>query len=703
MKPTLWVAVVFGVLSAQATGVRAAGAVGVVPAVPGGGAGGAPGGNATTQPAPPPTAAPSAPAPAPAAPPPAPVVVPVPAPAPAPAPVAPINLTPTPPAPTQLTPSTSPSRNSNSPQTAVGLTPTTPELGGGTMISNKEAETLTPSTSGSADEWRFDFHGYLRAPLRASIGPATPVILPSTYSASPDPRPVGSFYNPQTQAPPAVSCCQLHGVPRVPGALYTTWNYTNTVTGPWSQLNFTYGNSRVMATVIVDAYNETDGSYRALQDQQGIDQAFVTLNFPDVFGDYGGLVWNVGTFQNRYGTAGKYDGGMYETYLFGRTHQTGETLTANFSNLDAHGDWTFTLEQGLGAKMDVVPFLNDPYYQVLTNYPSGSNNGKPYLSQRDAEYLPYAGPVPMGSTFIAHFHAGAKYQKMWTFGAHYLFAWTPDDNWDPINSTQPYVSDHVPRSKGPIQGSMAIAGGEVRMSGGEYGEGYFGYSHIDARNINAMADIIEVLHSYGGYQFKQNFFGQTFNNHTGVYNGPENETGTVDNLSLQYSFSFGALARAPEDWWGDGPDVVLTAFGLLSIVKSPPPPAQYGAPQATVDATTGKTIPSQWDMSTKKLKFGLDAVYTPLYWLGFGGRFDMVMPDLSSAYSRVPGNPGGSSLDFGVLTGRLIFRTAFVTHESVTLEYQRYFLGSNAFSSYPYEWVPKADANLVAIYATMWW
>jgi hypothetical protein len=681
MKPILWTAVVLGSLSA--TNARAyvatAAAVRQAPLV----ATAAGAGNATGQ-APAPSVAPTpvppvppaaAPAPAPAAPAPA-------APAPAPAP-APINLTPTPPA-----PSTS-AKSGNGPATSVGISPATPELGGGTMLNTKEAETLTPSTSGAADEWKFDFHGYLRAPLRASIGPETPVVLPSTYSATPDPRPPGSFYNPQTTTPAVPPCCQLHGVTRVPGALYTTWNYTNTVPGPWSELDFHYGNSRVTATVVVDAYNQTDGSYRALQDQQGIDQSFVTLNFPDVFGDYGGLVWNVGTFQNRYGTAGKYDGGMYETYLFGRTHQTGYTLTANISNLDAHGDWAFTLEQGVGAKMDVVPFLNDPYYKVLTNVPSGGDNGKPYLSQRDAEYLPYSGPVPMGSTFIAHFHVGAKYQKMWTFGAHYLFAWTPDDNWDAINSRGVDVSDLTPRAKGPIQGSMAIAGGEVRLNGGAYGDGYFGYSHIDARNINAMADIVEVLHSYGGYQFKQNFFGQTFNNHTGVYNGPENETGTVDNLSLQYSFSFGALARSPEDWWGDGPDLVLTAFGLFSIVNSPPPPA---GPQN-----------GSWDMSTKKLKFGLDGVYTPLYWLGFGLRGDVVMPDLSNAYSRTAGNPGGSATNFGLLTGRVIIRTAFVTHEAVTLQYSHYFLGSEAFPSYPYEWVPKADADLIAIYATMWW
>jgi hypothetical protein len=684
MKPILWTAVVLGSLSA--TNARAyvatAAAVRQAPLV----ATAAGAGNATGQ-APAPSVAPTpvppvppaaAPAPAPAAPAPA-------APAPAPAP-APINLTPTPPA-----PSTS-AKSGNGPATSVGISPATPELGGGTMLNTKEAETLTPSTSGAADEWKFDVHGYLRAPLRASIGPATPVQFPSIYNFTGTGAaniPPGSTYDPQKGPFPHTQCCQLHGVPRVPGALYTTWNYTNTVTGPWTQLNFIYGNSRVAATVIVDAYNQTDGSYRALQDQQGIDQAFVTLNFPDVLGEYGGLVLNVGTFQNRYGTAGKYDGGMYETYLFGRTHQTGYTLTANISNLDAHGDWAFTLEQGVGAKMDVVPFLNDPYYKVLTNVPSGGDNGKPYLSQRDAEYLPYSGPVPMGSTFIAHFHVGAKYQKMWTFGAHYLFAWTPDDNWDAINSRGVDVSDLTPRAKGPIQGSMAIAGGEVRLNGGAYGDGYFGYSHIDARNINAMADIVEVLHSYGGYQFKQNFFGQTFNNHTGVYNGPENETGTVDNLSLQYSFSFGALARSPEDWWGDGPDLVLTAFGLFSIVNSPPPPA---GPQN-----------GSWDMSTKKLKFGLDGVYTPLYWLGFGLRGDVVMPDLSNAYSRTAGNPGGSATNFGLLTGRVIIRTAFVTHEAVTLQYSHYFLGSEAFPSYPYEWVPKADADLIAIYATMWW
>ncbi len=528
MKPILRVAVVFGSLSAHAAWAQTTTTPAPAPPAPAAG-----GGNATSSPPPP------------AAPAPAPTVTPA---APAPVPPPTINLTPTAPAP-------APASRSGSPDTGVGLSPSAPAIGGGTNLSNKEAATLTPSTGGTADEWKFDFHGYLRAPLRVSFGPATPLQQPSINNA-PDSYLPGS--------PPPVTGFQAHSTPRVPGMLYTTWEYTNTVSGPWSQLNFSYGNSKVTATVIVDAYNQTDGGYRNLQAQQGIDQAFVTLNFPDLFNDYGGLVWNVGSFQNRYGAAGKYDGGMYETYLFGRTHQSGETLTATFSNLDARGDWTFTLEHGIGTKMDVVPFLNNANYQVFQNVPIGGNMGSPYLSDRTADYLPYAGAVPLGSTFVNHVHVGAKYQKTWTFGAHYIYVWTPDDNWSPRNSTQLDVSDSVPRSQGPIQGSMAIVGPEVRFDGGAYGYGYLGWSHIDARNINALADILEVLHSYGGSQFKQNYFGQTFNQHTGVYNGPENETGTVDNIMAQYTFSLGAWNRAPEDWWGDGPDLVLTAFGLLS-------------------------------------------------------------------------------------------------------------------------------------------
>jgi hypothetical protein len=612
----------------------------------------------------------------------------------------------TPPATLSATPTTAPApaKTSNG-GAGLGLSPTTPALGAETKISAKQAETLAPTTAGAADEWKFDFHGYMRAPFRTSFGPPSPIQIPSSSSMpqpySIPPYPIGAA------APPGL---QMHSPPRVPGYLYTTWEFTNTVGGPWAQLNFSYGNSRAMMTVIVDSYNQTDGSYRNIQAQQGIDQAFLTLNFPDALGDLGTLVWNIGTFQNRYGTAGKYDGGMYETYLFGRTHISGETLTANLTNVDAGGDWAISLEHGFGAKINLVPFLNNPFYQIFSNVPSGQNQGSPYLSSADAEYLPYAGPVPQGSTFVHHAHIGAKYQKLLTFGLHYLYVWTPDDNWDPRNSTGQVpnmgatnVSDSVPRARGPIQGSMAIVGGEVRLSGGVYGDGYLGYSHIDARNINALAEAVEVMHSYSGYNFKQNYFGSTYDRHTGFYTGPQNETGTLDNISFQYSFSFGQLARYPEDFWGDGPDLVLTAFGLLTIVDSKAPPIAINGDAAHGIAGNPDRAMT-WNMSTKKLKWGFDALYTPLYWIGFGGRFDFVQPDLDAAYSREGGTePGGSQLNFGVINLRAVIKTQFVTHEAVTLGYAHYFLGKAAYASYPYNWTARADDNLVSLNATMWW
>jgi hypothetical protein len=233
---------------------------------------------------------------------------------------------------------------------------------------------------------------------------------------------------------------------------------------------------------------------------------------------------------------------------------------------------------------------------------------------------------------------------------------------------------------------MTVFGGDVRLAGGALGDGYLGYSHIDAQNINVLADALEVLHSFGGWQFKQNFFGVTFNPHTGAFAGPQNESGKVDTIELQYTFSFGALARYPAAFWGDGPDLTATVFGMFCAVNSP-----------SAMAVGGMANP-MWDMSTKKLKLGADVMYTPLPWFGIGGRFDNVQPDLDA---KIAG--GGSTLNFSVFSPRMVFRTAFVTHEAVTVMYQHYFLGTAAYPVYPYQWVPKADADLVSVSGTMWW
>ena len=183
-------------------------------------------------------------------------------------------------------------------------------------------------------------------------------------------------------------------------------------------------------------------------------------------------------------------------------------------------------------------------------------------------------------------------------------------------------------------------------------------------------------------------------------------------MTFQYAFSLGQYARSPEEFWGDGTDLVLTAFGLLSIVDSKPPPiALVLAPN--YPSYNGRDLNNDWNMSTKKLKFGFDAYYSMLSWFAVGGRFDMVQPDLDSAYSRtkppadnprVPyPNAGGSDMSFSQLTGRVVFKTKFLTHETITVLYAHYFLGDAAYPAFPYEWVAKADADAVSLAATLWW
>src|ERR1700710_942452 len=90
-----------------------------------------------------------------------------------------LTATPTGGAPAQTTTAATADPKAHAAGAGLGLNPNTPQITGGTNLTTKEAESLTPTTnSASADEWKFDFHGYMRAPLRVSMGPASPTYLP---------------------------------------------------------------------------------------------------------------------------------------------------------------------------------------------------------------------------------------------------------------------------------------------------------------------------------------------------------------------------------------------------------------------------------------------------------------------------------------------------------------------------------------------
>lgn len=428
-----------------------------------------------------------------------------------------------------------------------------------------------------------EFHGYMRVPFRVGFG------------QRPDPS-------------PGRARTQLHSPPQVPDYNYTNWTYTNNIPTPWTELRLSYGTTRARGTVVVAAYNLTDAGWRDPSAQLGIHQAWVTLNFPDIFGPALELEWNVGAFSNRYGAAGKYDAGKYDTYLFGRTHTAGETLTATAPL----GEWVLMLEHGIGAKLQRPPDGGDPNH-----------------------------PFPTASTLVHHAHFGARFRWLQA-GLHYLTSWGQD-------------------ARATLQspdGRMTVWGGDLRFSSAAAGDGYLGVSTIGADHVRSLADAIEVVHSFSGGQFMNNYL------------GPKSDgSGRVTTVLGQYSLSLGQLSRLPEPFYGDGPDLTATLYGMLTLVRSDD---------------------SAFDR-TRRLKGGAEVSYVPFKYLSGALRFDVVQPNLAD-----------NRQSFYVLSPKLVVRTNFLSNEQVTLQYSKYWNGSSVTSSWPTQGA-EPDRDVAQILATMWW
>ena len=535
----------------------------------------------------------------------------------------------------------------------LSLSPETPQVGGRVTSPAEPPPVVAPEPSA---EWKFEVTGYFRAPLRFSWGPATtsPGIDPNTG----DP------------VPPSAAGTQLRTPPLVPDANYINWTYTNSFVAPWTELNFKYGNDRVKAQVQIASYNLTDPGYRRLEANLGINQAFITLLWPELGNNENlHLTLTVGGFTNRYGAAGRYDAGKYETYLFGRTHVAGATVNVAY---DVNDDLTVQVEGGGGAKLEPIPYYGAPG--------SGTTDPRTHGTMWD----PFPGPRPQESAFVAHAHLGAVLKRQWIFGAHFIDVFANDNERSTAFTEQTFNTAcgagnaasppavcgrpfDAPRPR------IMVYGADIKQLHQWIGDGYAGFSIVDARNAIYLGDAIEVIHSFGGWQLHDNYFGRP--------GATDTVTGKVYSFLFQYSLSLAQLLWHPQAFWGQGPDLVLTPYVMFNHVN-------IDNNAAGTDATFDQK---------DKLKFGVEATYMALDWLGAGFRFDSVRPDLDD-----------KTQNFSVFSPRLIFRTAFVTHEQIMIQYSRYFTGENVRGQFPYNQQPGAggltstDKNAAQIAAIIW-
>jgi hypothetical protein len=481
---------------------------------------------------------------------------------------------------------------------ALGLSPEAPPLGGFLTPMNQ-------STGGGMNLGQFTLHGFFRAPMVIGLGPRTDG-MPGQGALT-----VGGGSGPM----PGQSGLNVHAPPLVPDGNYVNWAFTNNVTGPWAQLNFTFTAQRLAATVILAAYNLTDAGWRNLNAQLGFNQAYVTLNLS-------GLVkrvratWTVGAFSNGYGAGGIYDAGRYNTYIIGRTHVAGETLSGS---VDLGHGYALLLDQGFGAKLDVEPFSPPPSNPLL----------------------PYPGPVQQGTTLLNHAHVGIGWKRRLLLAFHYLEAWTQDARATP---TDP-------------DGRIRVLGADFRVDGSVAGDGYLGYSQVTADHALPVADALEVIHSLNGWELRDNYL------------GPNSQaTGTITSLMLQHTVSVARILRRPNPFWGEGPDLLISVFGMFNYVASLDP---------------------MFD-GVMKLKAGAEVTYLPLKWFGASLRYDAVFPDLSNTDSS-----------FHAISPKLVFRTSFLSHEQIVFSYTRYLYGNAVTPTYPYQMLPP-DKDVLQLAATVW-
>jgi hypothetical protein len=257
----------------------------------------------------------------------------------------------------------------------MALDPTVPQsaaLPGGTTPAYGQK-------SFNPDEWRFDYHGFLTAPLNAGIGSR-----PNALAGQ--------------------STTTLHAPPIVPDD-FETFSHTSVTPMTYAQLNFSESNGIVSANVSMLARqaNVSEGFLEPAS-QAGITDVYLSY-LPDL-GRNVRMRLIVGAFTSRYGATGEYDEGRYGMPLIARINGIGEQVTAQLRL----GEFSLMLEQGL---------------QGQTNTPSGSITPDVWNEFANTE---------AGATFVNHFHAGLTYRSLATLGLHFINAQSHDDT---VGSNEP--------------------------------------------------------------------------------------------------------------------------------------------------------------------------------------------------------------------------------------------------------------------------
>jgi hypothetical protein len=421
----------------------------------------------------------------------------------------------------------------------------------------------------------------------------------------------------------------FHGPPVTVDEL-ERFEHTGVIPLPWVQLGFSYGNDVAVANIIIAAESVSNAAgFFNPPTQLGINDAFLT--FKPKFGRGTNVEFDVGAFANRYGSMGEYDTGRYDTPMIARVAGVGSTGRIN---VDLANDMVFLAELGFMGQWDRAP---------LGVEPAGWND--------------FAEPN-VGTSFVHHEHIGLGFKKRGNIGLHYINAWTRDDRTAP---TQP-------------DGGLTVLGVDGQLKLAPFGRLFLGFGHTIADEARGVSGVVRVLNTQGGPGLMREYLGSR-----------SGGTGTLSTFAAQYDVSIGEIVRNPQPFYGYAPDLLVSAFGMMTHVTSDDP--------GHIDPVTGAEV--IYD-GVDKLKYGAEATYSVLPWLAFGGRYDRVIADTSD-----------DSKTLAAISPRVILRTDWNSQDQVTLQYSYWWYGSGVVAREGLRGIDdpsiEPDPHTISLTASMWW
>ncbi len=406
--------------------------------------------------------------------------------------------------------------------------------------------TAAPGSDTWSEDWNFQFHGYMEATLRAAYGS-------------------------REIAAPGQSETTWHATPIVPGR-YGDFEATQSVPGPWAQMNFTYGNPYVSATAIIAGFNQQSGaSYTYPSSQVGINDVYLTLRLPEMRGLR--LKAYAGAFQDRYGAMAQYSEGNYGHSIVAYTRGTGATVVGDF---DLFGDVIGLFEVGVKGSLNKAPIGIEP------------NDANAYAD------------VQNGAGYLAHAHFGVAV-GVFDISAHWLGAFAKDDR-VPEQLVRPGDTE-IPSER--PDGSINTFGLTLRAIGEPFGHFFIGGGHTIAENARSVPRVINILNADGGRGLMEEYLGMQ-----------SGGNGALTHVGFQYDMSLQKYLKYPAFFPSNAWDLRGSFF------------ATYVHVQSDQASTNLPGFEVKFD-DVNKFKIGSELTYNFIEWAGVSFRYDFVGPDLS--------------------------------------------------------------------------